>query len=66
MTTIETIRTRRDGLAEKVAQAQQEYAQVEQMLVQLDRQICAMHDGVQELDALLLELEAQPQPSQEA
>jgi len=47
------IQDRRDALAAQVAQAQQQYAELEVMIATLDRQICAMQGGVQELDALL-------------
>ena len=49
----ERIQARRDELAAQLAEAQQQYAQLEQMLKELDRQLCAMAGGLQELDALL-------------
>lgn len=52
---IEQIRARRAALAAQLAEAQQQYAQLETMLHTLDRQLCAMHGGLQELDALLAE-----------
>lgn len=53
-----TIRARRDILAVQMAQAQQQYNQLEATLKQLDRQLCAIAGGVQELDALLTDGEA--------
>lgn len=50
---IDRIQARRDALAAQIAEAQQEYDQLESMLCTLDRQLCAMHGGLQELDALL-------------
>ena len=47
------IRERRAALAAQVSQAQQQYTELEQMLHMLDRQICAMQGGLQELDDLL-------------
>jgi len=47
------IQARRDALAAQLAQAQQQYAQLEATLATLDRQLCAMAGGLQELDALL-------------
>lgn len=47
------IQARRDALAAQLAEAQQQYAQLEATLTQLDRSMCAMHGGLQELDALL-------------
>jgi len=47
------IRARRDALATQLEQAQQQYNELEAMLRTLDRQLCAMHGGLQELDALL-------------
>ncbi len=53
------IQARRAALAAQLAQAQQEYQQVEQALALLQRQIDTMHGGLLELDALL----ADPPPS---
>jgi phage shock protein A len=50
---IDRIQARRAALARQLAEAQQQYDQLEQALRQLDRQLCAMHGGMQELDALL-------------
>ena len=50
---IDRIQARRDELAEQMTQAQQQYAELEQALRLLDRQLCAMAGGLQELDALL-------------
>lgn len=52
---IDRIQARRNELAAQQAQAQQEYAQLEQMLLQLGRNLDGMHGGLQELDALLKE-----------
>lgn len=49
------IDVRRARLAAQLAEAQQQYAQLETILHTLDRQLCAMHGGLQELDALLAE-----------
>ena len=54
---IDTIRARRDALAAQKAQAEQQYAELERTLNLLDRNICAMQGGLQELDALLAEAE---------
>jgi septation ring formation regulator EzrA len=51
------IRARRAALAAQMEQAQQQYSELEQTLALLQRNIDAMHGGVQELDALLAELE---------
>lgn len=60
---IDRTRARRAALAAQLAQAQQQYAELEQTLAMLDRQMCAMHGGLQELDALLAEppIEAPPE-----
>lgn len=50
---IDRIQARRAALAAQLAQAQQQYDQLEQALKLLDRQLCAMTGGLQELDALL-------------
>jgi phage shock protein A len=62
---IGVIRTRRAALATQAAEAQQHYAELEATsreleatLRELDRQICAMHGGLQELDALLADVPA--------
>lgn len=57
----ERLRARRAELAAQMEQAQQEYAQIEAMLAQLQRNIDAMHGGLQELDALLGHETAQAQ-----
>jgi chromosome condensin MukBEF ATPase and DNA-binding subunit MukB len=57
MISTEQVQARRDALAAQMEQGQQEYTQLEQMLAQLDRSICAMAGGLQELDALLAEPE---------
>ena len=54
---IDTIRARREALAAQKAQAEQQYAELERTLRLLDRNICAMQGGLQELDALLAEAE---------
>lgn len=48
-----TIQTRRGALADQLEAARAQYDQLEQTLKLLDRQMCAMAGGVQELDALL-------------
>jgi DNA repair exonuclease SbcCD ATPase subunit len=50
---IERIMARREELMRKLLQAQQQYSELEGTLHTLDRQLCAMHGGIQELDALL-------------
>lgn len=50
---IDRIHARRAALAAQVAEAQQQYDQLEAALRTLDRQLCAIHGGLQELDALL-------------
>lgn len=50
---IDHIQARRNELAAQMAQAQQQYAELEQTLTLLDRQLCAMAGGLQELDDLL-------------
>jgi chromosome condensin MukBEF ATPase and DNA-binding subunit MukB len=52
---IDRIQARRDELAAQLAEGRQQYDQLEAALKQLDRQLCAMAGGVQELDALLQE-----------
>jgi regulator of protease activity HflC (stomatin/prohibitin superfamily) len=52
---IDRIQARRAALAAQKAEAQQQYEQLEQTLKLLDRNICAMAGGLQELDALLEE-----------
>ena len=54
---ITRIRVRRDALAAQQAEAQRQYAEMEQALTLLQRNLDAMHGGLQELDALLAELE---------
>lgn len=50
---IARIRERRAALAAQLAQAQQQYVELERTLHTLDRQMCAMQGGLQELDGLL-------------
>ncbi len=52
---IDRIQARRDELADQMAQAQAQYAELEAVLKELDRQLCAMAGGLQELDTLLAE-----------
>lgn len=52
---IDHIHARRDALAAQLAQGKQQYDQLESILHALDRQLCAMAGGLQELDALLAE-----------
>jgi len=52
---IERIKARRNALAAMLAEAQAQYNELEQTLHALDRQLCAMQGGLQELDALLSE-----------
>jgi hypothetical protein len=47
------IQARRAALATQAEQAKQQYAELQATLHELDRQICGMHGGIQELDALL-------------
>lgn len=55
MIAIAAIQARRDQLAAHLDQARAQYAELEQMLHQLDRQLCGMAGGLQELDRLLAE-----------
>lgn len=55
---IDRIQARRDALAQQLAQAQAQYDQLESTLKRLDRQLCAMQGGLQELDALIAAAEA--------
>lgn len=50
-----TIQARRDQLAQQLDQARAQYDQLEAALRTLDRQLCAMAGGLQELDRLLAE-----------
>lgn len=50
---IERIRERRAALVAQHQQAVEQYNQIEATLRELDRQICGMWGGIQELDALL-------------
>lgn len=50
---IARIQARRDALVAQLAEGQQQYAQLEKLLIDLDRQLCAMQGGIQELDVLL-------------
>lgn len=52
---IARITARRAALAQQLAQAQQQYDQLDATLRTLDRQLCAMAGGLQELDALLVD-----------
>lgn len=54
---IDRITARRDALAAQLEAAQQQYDALERTLHTLDRQLCAMAGGVQELDALLQEVQ---------
>lgn len=47
------IRARRDALAAQIEEGKQQYAQLEHALAMLQRNLDAMHGGLQELDALL-------------
>jgi predicted nucleic acid-binding Zn-ribbon protein len=60
---IDRIQARRDALAAQMAEAQQQYEQLEQTLKLLDRQLCAMAGGLQELDALLEQEQQTTEPS---
>jgi uncharacterized protein YlxW (UPF0749 family) len=51
----ERVRARRAALVAQMAEAQQQYAQLEQTLQQLGRNLDAMQGGLQELDNLLAE-----------
>lgn len=55
---IERIRERRASLAAQLAEAEQQYAELERTRTMLDRQLCAMHGGLQELDALVAPFES--------
>lgn len=48
-----TIEARRAALAARVAEAQRGHAELMQMLGELERNLIAMHGGLQELDGLL-------------
>lgn len=52
---IDRIQDRRNALASQLEAAQAQYDQLEAALKQLDRQLCAMQGGLQELQALLEE-----------
>lgn len=54
------IQARRDALSAQLDQATQQYDQLEAALKTLDRQLCAMAGGVQELDALLVQADSEP------
>jgi phage shock protein A len=60
---IDRITARRDALASQLSQARQQYDQLEQTLKLLDRNICAMAGGLQELDALLEQEQQTTEPS---
>jgi predicted nucleic acid-binding Zn-ribbon protein len=60
---IDRIQARRDALAAQMAEAQQQYEQLEQTLKLLDRNICAMAGGLQELEALLEQEQQTAEPS---
>lgn len=51
------IRSRRDALAAQREQAIAQYNQLEQTLNELRRTLDAMHGGLQELDALIAEIQ---------
>lgn len=53
MDAMDVIRARRDTLAAQKAQAEQEYNALEARLALLQRNLDAMHGGLQELEALL-------------
>lgn len=53
---IDRIQARRDALAQQLVEAQAQYDRLEAHLKQLDRQLCAMHGGVEAYDALLADL----------
>lgn len=59
MDAMDVIRARRDTLAAQKAQAEQEYNALEARLALLQRNLDAMHGGLQELEALLAGDEAQ-------
>lgn len=58
MISISTIQARRDALAAQLDQARLQYDQLEATLHALDRQLCGMAGGLQELDRLLAEHDA--------
>ena len=59
-----TIEARRAALAARVAEAQRGHAEPMQMLGELERNLIAMHCGLQELDGLLdTKEESECQPS---
>lgn len=49
----EIIQARRDSLAAQIEEATDQFNQLESMAKELDRQLCAMIGGLQELDNLL-------------
>lgn len=51
---LDRIQARRAALAVQLADAQRQYNELESTLKELDRQLCAMHGALQELDALLM------------
>lgn len=53
-----TIQDRRDALQAQLDQARAQYDQLEVTLHTLDRQLCGMAGGLQELDRLLTEDDA--------
>ena len=53
---IDRITRRRDALQAQLAQARAQYDEIEATLRALDRQLCAMAGGVQELEALIDEM----------
>lgn len=61
---LDRITARRDALAAQLAQAKQQYAELEATLLQLDRQLCAMQGGIQELDALLEDVQHRQEDQQ--
>lgn len=51
----EQIQARRDELAAQIEEATKTYNKLEDTLREMNRQLCAMHGGLQELDQLLLD-----------
>lgn len=54
---IDRIHVRLDALSAQLAQAKQQYAELEATLRDLDRQLCMMAGGVHELELLLNDAE---------
>lgn len=55
MISLSTIQARRDALQAQLDQARAQYDQLEATLKEIDRQLCGMAGGLQELDRLLAE-----------